>query len=113
MSAEPCHLRISSSASSTVACAAAISPWAISFRFSGSEMFMACCVATGSLLVDRPDHSMWGISHPVLLALLSRQFWNGLATSGSDDAAGPEKVRHASICSDLGAPAVVMLLYAK
>jgi hypothetical protein len=112
-SAEPCQFFMSSSAASTTACAAAISPSAKALFLSGSEMFMACCVATGSLLVDRPDHSMCGISHPELLALLSRQLRNTRATAGSGDAAGPENVRQASICSDLGLSTPVRLLYAK
>ena len=49
-------------------CVASISPVAIRRRTIGSVMLSVCCVATGTLLVDRPDHSICGMSHPLRFA---------------------------------------------
>ena len=37
-------------------------------RSPSSVIFIACCVATGTLFVDLPDHSICGMSHPDRLA---------------------------------------------
>ena len=53
------------------------------------------------------------MSQPLLLEVSYKHAANGPEMTGSDEAAGPEKVKHASIMEEVGEFVSEMLLYVK